>query len=52
MMAGYITGVIGGMTVITWSDSIGRKKAIAFPVIGTLIAAVMQCLIITYRYDQ
>lgn len=49
MLAGYITGVIGGVTFTSWSDSIGRKKAIAFPVVGTLIAAVAQCLIVTFR---
>ena len=47
-LSGSISCMIGATAVTTWSDKIGRKKAIAFPVIGSLVAATSQFFIILY----
>lgn len=46
---GFLSCAIGGTIVTSWSDKIGRKRAIAFPVIGTLVAAIMQFCIIFFK---
>nr|XP_039249249.1 proton-coupled folate transporter-like [Styela clava]XP_039249250.1 proton-coupled folate transporter-like [Styela clava] len=48
-VAYYLTCALFSVLITSWSDKIGRKIAIAFPVFGTVIASAAQTVIIIYR---
>nr|XP_039269450.1 proton-coupled folate transporter-like isoform X1 [Styela clava] len=45
----YTSNAISSLIITAWSDSIGRKRALVFPLLGCLLSSTMQALIILFR---
>ncbi|XP_077968046.1 proton-coupled folate transporter-like isoform X2 [Styela clava] len=48
-LAFFVPCAVSSLIVTAWSDKIGRKSAISFPIFGTAIASAVQTMAIIYR---